>query len=144
MGMSVSKNKHFTTSLSEGPAREEMAKEITKETAKEMPAPGAIRSVTRATFSQSVLQASGPILVEFMSYGCAHCREMEPVLRQVAERMKSQVEIFRVNTAIERELTESYQVQGTPTLIRFLRGQEVARVEGPEPTVESVMEAVTS
>jgi thioredoxin-like negative regulator of GroEL len=68
---------------------------------------------------------------------------MEPILQQVAEMLKSKEEIFRVNTAVEQELSESYQVQGTPTLIMFLHGREVGRFEGPPPTVESILTAVT-
>ena len=37
-----------------------------------------IQTVTSRTFSRLVLEAEGPIAVEFMSYGCVHCRAMEP------------------------------------------------------------------
>ena len=102
-----------------------------------------IRTVTSATFNPRVLEGKGPIAVEFMSYGCVHCRAMEPVLQQVAEMVKSKGTIFRVNTAVDQELTDSYEIQGTPTLIMFLHGREVGRVEGPPPTVASVLTAVT-
>ena len=102
-----------------------------------------IRTVTSATFNQWVLKGKGPIVVEFMSYGCVHCRAMEPILQRVAEMVKSKEEIFRVNTAVDPELTDSYQVQGTPTLIMFLQGREVGRFEGPPPTVENILAAVT-
>jgi len=100
-------------------------------------------TVTSGTFSSLVLEAAGPIVVEFMSYGCAHCRALEPVLEKVAETVKSNEKIFRVNTAVEEELSDSYDIQGTPTLIMFLNGKEMGRVEGPHPTVSSVLTAVT-
>jgi thioredoxin 1 len=102
-----------------------------------------IGTVTGSTFSSLVLKGDGPIVVEFMSYGCAHCRAIEPILQQVAGMVKSTETIFRVNIAIEQELAESYQIQGTPTLIMFLNGSEVGRVEGPHPSVSSVMKVVT-
>jgi thioredoxin 1 len=102
-----------------------------------------IATVTGGTFSSLVLEAAGPIAVEFMSYGCAHCRALEPVIEKVAETVKSKEKIFRVNTAVEEELSDSYEIQGTPTLIMFLNGKEVGRVEGPHPTVSSVLTAVT-
>ena len=43
-----------------------------------------IRTVTGATFEELVLDAQGPVVAEFMSYGCTHCRVMEPILQQVA------------------------------------------------------------
>jgi|GEM_PF-4920123 len=44
-----------------------------------------IQAVTSSTFTRLVLEAEGPTVVEFMSYGCAHCRAIERVLEQVAE-----------------------------------------------------------
>ena len=102
-----------------------------------------IQTVTSSTFTRLVLEAEGPIAVEFMSYGCAHCRAIEPALEQVAEMVKAQEKIFRVNIAVERELAGNYQIQGTPTLVMFLNQTEVGRVEGPSPTVSSVLTAVT-
>jgi thioredoxin 1 len=102
-----------------------------------------IETVTSGTFDPQVLKGEGPIVVEFMSYGCAHCRVIEPILQQVAATLKSKEKIFRVNIGAEPELAAQYEVAGTPTLIMFLNGQEVGRVEGPNPTVSSVMTAVT-
>ena len=102
-----------------------------------------IRTATSSTFNSLVLDGKGPIAVEFMSYGCVHCRELEPVLQQVAEMVKSKGKIFRVNTADDQKLTDSCEIQGTPTIVMFLNGREVGRAEGPPPTVSSVLTAVT-
>jgi thioredoxin 1 len=102
-----------------------------------------IQTVITSTFKPLVLEGEGPIVVEFMSYGCIHCRTMEPVLQQVAEMVKSKEKIFRVNIAVEQELTDRYQIQGTPTFVMFLNGRQVGRVEGPPPTVPSVLAVVT-
>jgi thioredoxin 1 len=102
-----------------------------------------IRSVTRSTFNLLVLKGAGPIAVEFMSYGCAYCRAIEPVLQRVAEMVQSKETIFRVNVAVEPELADAYAVRGTPTLIMFLNGTEAGRADGPPPTVSSLLAAVT-
>jgi thioredoxin 1 len=103
----------------------------------------AIQTVTGSTFAPLVLAGEGPIAVEFMSYGCAHCRVLEPILQQVATRVESKEKLFRVNIAVEEGLAERYGINGTPTLIMFQNGREVGRVAGPHPTVESVLAAVT-
>jgi thioredoxin-like negative regulator of GroEL len=103
----------------------------------------ALQTVTGSTFGSLVLAGEGPIAVEFMSYGCAHCRALEPILQQVATRVAAEERLFRVNIAVEEGLAESYGIKGTPTLIMFLNGQEVGRVDGPRPTVEGVLAAVT-
>jgi thiol-disulfide isomerase/thioredoxin len=102
-----------------------------------------VQTATFETFGASVLDAKGPIAVEFMSYGCAHCRVMEPILQQVAAAVQPQEKIFRVNVAIEHELASTYAISGTPTLIMFLDGREVGRAEGTRPTEADVLAAVT-
>jgi thioredoxin-like negative regulator of GroEL len=102
-----------------------------------------IRAVSSDTFDALVLQGNGPIVVEFMSYGCGHCRVLEPVLQRVAAAVKSKETIFRLNIAVEQDLASNYDVHSTPTLVMFLDGTEVGRAEGPKPTVSSVLAAVT-
>ena len=102
-----------------------------------------IRTVTASTFDRLVLKGEGPIVVEFMSYGCEHCGVIEPDLQQVAEMVESTEKIFRVNIAVDRELAELYEIQGTPTLIMFLDGAVVGREEGPSPDVSNILAVVT-
>jgi thioredoxin 1 len=102
-----------------------------------------IRTVTASTFDRLVLKGEGPIVVEFMSYGCAHCGVIEPDLQQVAEMIKFTEKIFRVNIALDRELADAYEIQGTPTLIMFLNGAVVGREEGPSPEVSNILAVVS-
>ena len=102
-----------------------------------------IRTVTGGTFEELVLDAEGPVVAEFMSYGCAHCRVMEPILQRVARLVEPDETIVRINIAVEQRLAASYAVEGTPTLVMFLEGREVGKVEGPRPDVSTVLAAVT-
>ena len=106
-------------------------------------APDLIRTVTEATFTALVLEGEGPIVVEFMSYGCAYCRELEPTLQHVAGMLAQSHTIFRVNTALAADLMASYRVTGTPTLLMFMNGTEVGRAVGPHPSVESILAILT-
>lgn len=103
-----------------------------------------IETVTSSTFAALVLEAGGPIAVEFMSYGCAHCRTLEPLLQDVSGIVGPNEKIFRVNIALEQQLADAYDIRGTPTLIMFRNGKVVGRVEGPSPTASSVLAAVTA
>jgi thioredoxin 1 len=102
----------------------------------------AIRTVSGAVFGHVVLAASMPVVVEFMSYSCAHCRAVEAALQQVARSVAPQQLVCRVNVAQDPELAAQYSVQGTPTLVMFSDGEVVARVEGPPPDVQSLLQAV--
>jgi thioredoxin-like negative regulator of GroEL len=108
------------------------------------PADSAIHTVTQSTFRQRVLDSQAPVAVEFMSYGCTHCRTIEPLLQQAAREIEAQEQVFRVNVAVQPDLAAEYGVEGTPTLIMFRAGREVGRAEGPSPTLSSVMAALTA
>jgi len=104
----------------------------------------AIPSLDAASFDTRVLKGQGPIAVEFMSYSCAHCGAMEPVLQQAAETLRAREALFRVNVAIELDLASDYAIEGTPTFVMFLDGREVGRAEGPDPDTATVIEALTA
>ncbi len=104
---------------------------------------GQIQMLTSGSFELLVLHGEGPIAVEFMSYGCAHCRAIEPIVRRVAEMVAGAEKIFQVNVAVEQGLAEAFRIQGTPTFVMFLNGQEAGRVDGPHPSVASVLSAVS-
>ena len=102
-----------------------------------------IPTATGATFKTMVLQRAGPVAVEFMSYGCEHCGTIEPILQQVAEMVKDQMIFCKVNVANDPALGEEFDIRATPTLVMFLRGKPVGRVEGPRPSVSAVLTAVS-
>jgi thioredoxin-like negative regulator of GroEL len=102
-----------------------------------------IHDVVKGTFASLVLGGSGPIVVEFMSYGCSHCRTLEPVIERVAEGLRSRETFYRVNVGVDRELADRYGITGTPTFVMFSDAREVGRVVGPRPEASSLSRAVT-
>ena len=104
--------------------------------------PGILK-LNKNNFTSLVLKKSEPVVVEFMSYGCDYCRQLEPVIQQVATMMRSTETIYQVNVAVEHELADRYDITATPTLLMFLNGKIVGKAEGPSPTVSAVMTAIT-
>ena len=52
---------------------------------------------------------------------------------------KAEDKFFRVNIALDTELSEKYGIDGTPTLLMFMDGKQVGLSEGPSPTVEGIV-----
>jgi thioredoxin 1 len=102
-----------------------------------------VTAVTEDTFESLVLDSVNPVVVEFMSYGCAYCRLPEPALQEVTRKLTSRESVFRVNIAVSHELANRYQIEGTPTLVMFSNGSEIGRSVGPDPSVEILWNAVT-
>ena len=103
-----------------------------------------LQTVTAANFAQKVLQAPGPVAVEFMSYGCGHCRKAEPFVQEAAAQLKGKVTVFRVNVPSQQALAAQYGVTGTPTFVMFQNGRAVGRSVGPSPSTASIVAAMRS
>jgi len=95
-----------------------------------------VTTVSADIFAPLVLQGHGPIVVQFMSHGCAHCRAIEPVLSDVAAQ--SEARFFRINNTVDRNLAREYGIAATPTFVLFLSGKEIGRVERPQPVALSL------
>ena len=86
--------------------------------------------ITSADFSEKVLNAELPVLVDFYSDTCVPCRMLSPVLSQLESELGGNLLIYKVNVGYEQELVEKYEVQASPTLIFFKNGEEVSRLRG--------------
>lgn len=77
-------------------------------------------------FAQSI--AGGRVLVEFYSDSCVPCKRMSPLLAQLEE--DGVIPVYKVNVAHSRSAAVNYDVQSTPTLIVFEKGEPAARSHG--------------
>ena len=111
--------------------------------------PGAFDARTKPvsdnTFESDVLQASGPVLVDFWAEWCGPCKMIAPVLEDLADELGDRLTVAKVNID-DNPLTPSrYGVRGIPTLLLFKDGQVAATKIGAMPKnqlkdwVESVL-----
>jgi thioredoxin 1 len=89
--------------------------------------------VTDETFEQSVLKASGPVLVDFWAEWCGPCKMIAPALEEIGAEFKGQVTVAKVNIDENPVTPNTYAVRGIPTLILFKDGQPVATKVGAMP-----------
>ena len=85
-----------------------------------------------SNFDAMVLEADGPVLVDFWAEWCPPCRVLGPMLDRAAAELGDSVRIVKVDADASAELMERYEVSSIPTLALFHRGKEVERRIGPD------------
>jgi len=88
---------------------------------------------TDATFSEDVLQADRPVLVEFTADWCPPCKMIAPVLAQIARDEGDRLKIVAIDADTNPETMRRYGVMGMPTLILFAGGEVVSQTVGARP-----------
>jgi thioredoxin 1 len=88
-----------------------------------------IEHASDADFAHKVLQAEGPVLVDFHADWCGPCRRLAPVLEDVASEA-SEGRIVKVNVDDAQSVASQYGVSSIPMLIVFRDGQPVGQHVG--------------
>jgi len=89
-----------------------------------------INRVSDDTFMTEVLKANQPVLVDFGAEWCHPCKQMDPIVEELAEEWEGQVKVYKLDIDTNLNTTMSLGIMGVPTLILFIDGEPVERLTG--------------
>jgi thioredoxin 1 len=81
-----------------------------------------IIDVSDGTFEQTVLQAELPVLVDYWAEWCQPCKQIVPILEELAVEYKGRLIIAKLNIDQSPITPTKYGVRGIPTLMLFKKG----------------------
>ena len=93
----------------------------------------ATKQVTDASFQSDVLEASGPVLVDFWAHWCGPCKMIAPALEELSDELGEKVTIAKLDIMENPEVAGRMGVQSIPLMILFKDGQPVAQKLGAAP-----------
>ena len=81
---------------------------------------------------EDIIQGNTLVFVDFFATWCGPCKMMHPVLEGLKKQLGERVKIVKIDidSPVNRQLVNSYQVQAVPTLMLFKEGKMVWRQSG--------------
>jgi thioredoxin 1 len=86
-----------------------------------------------AEFTDKVLKADKPVLVDFWAPWCGPCKMVGPEVEAVAQSYEGKAVVAKINVDEQQKIASQYNVMGIPTLLLFKDGREVNRIVGYRP-----------
>lgn len=94
--------------------------------------------VTDNNFEAEVLKSAKPVLVDFFATWCGPCRQMLPIVTELATEMADKIKIVKMDVDESPKTPGDYAIQSIPTMILFKDGKVLDQITGALPKSELV------
>ena len=98
----------------------------------------AIADVTDRTFETEVLASPLPVLVDFWGDHCPACRQISPILRELADERADACRVVKVHATENPASAARYGVRAMPTVLVFRDGEVRGQLVGARPKADFV------
>ena len=98
--------------------------------------------LTSENWKKEVMEADGPVLVDFWAAWCAPCRMIAPAVEQVAETFAGRAKVGKLNVDENPEIAGEFGIRSIPTLLVFKDGKVAEQRVGalPQPMIAEMVE----
>ncbi len=89
-----------------------------------------VRQVSASDFTDLTHNGSQAVLVDFYADWCAPCRAMASVVERIAREQGGRLTVAKLDVDRDRQIAVRHGVRSIPTLLFFVRGEELDRLVG--------------
>jgi thioredoxin 1 len=89
-----------------------------------------VQTFTDENFDSTVVEAEGPVLVDFWAEWCGPCRQMAPTVEALASDYDGKVTVGKLNVDEHPNVAQRFSIRGIPTLLLFNGGEVVDQLVG--------------
>jgi len=82
-----------------------------------------IQTIDDAYFEEYITSTASPVLVDFWAEWCGPCKQIGPILEEISNEMKDQIDIAKHNIDQNPNQPTAYGVRGIPTMLLFVGGE---------------------
>lgn len=86
--------------------------------------------IDEATFEREVLASELPVLVDLYADWCQPCKQLTPILDQLAAELSGKLRVVRVDVERSPRIAAAFRVQSIPMLVLIAGGRPVDQVVG--------------
>ena len=97
-----------------------------------------IKNCNENDFENEVLKSNLPVIVDFWAEWCGPCKMLTPILEELSNEMKNEINIVKVNLDENQDLAMKYSIRSIPTLLLFKEGNLIDTKVGLLPKSEIV------
>jgi thioredoxin 1 len=90
-------------------------------------------TINDSNFDEEIKNSKLPILVDFWAEWCGPCKQIGPILEEIAEEKKDKIKILKLNVDENPQIPQKFGVRGIPTLMLFKDGNLVDTKVGSLP-----------
>ena len=80
-------------------------------------------NITDEEFEDSILKNSGVCLVDFWAEWCGPCKQISPILEEIASEENNDVTIAKINIDENPRVATDYGIRSIPTMLLFVNGE---------------------